>query len=118
MLKITYTGLEDMRELFASLPDSITEGMRKATKEAAVVTKDVAKRKCPVRTGKLRKSIFYEVKGTFKFVVGAKTNYATYVEYGTTRMRAQPYIRPAFIQVTRELPAYYGKAIRAEIQKI
>jgi HK97 gp10 family phage protein len=49
----------------------------------------------PVRTGRLQGSI-QAVEYTGKVVVGpVDVPYALYVEYGTSRMRAQPYIRPA-----------------------
>lgn len=50
----------------------------------------------PVRTGKLKVSIGYHYdQSTMILTVYADMGYATYVEMGTIRMRAQPYIMPA-----------------------
>ena len=58
-----------------------------------------AKIACPVDTGNLRSSIQTEVDETGNNViatVGTATEYAAYVEYGTKRMAARPYLVPAF----------------------
>lgn len=44
-----------------------------------------------------------EVAGRTSVVVGASARYAKYVEYGTRRMRARPYLRPALEAVERSL---------------
>lgn len=49
-----------------------------------------------IRTGRLRNSISNAVKMDEKAVyVGSNVEYAQYVELGTSRMRARPYIKPA-----------------------
>lgn len=57
-----------------------------------------AKRNCPVDTGRLRSSIT-EALGTdsqgLVERIGTDVEYAAYVELGTGRMRAQPFLRPA-----------------------
>ena len=53
-----------------------------------------AQENAPVDTGTLRGSITHEVEGRFA-VIGTPVEYATHVELGTSRSRAQPYLRPA-----------------------
>ena len=58
-----------------------------------------AKIAAPVDTGYLRSSISTTVTGnanTSQAVVSAGANYASYVEFGTSRMSPQPYMIPAF----------------------
>jgi HK97 gp10 family phage protein len=59
-----------------------------------------AKNLCPVDTGTLRSSIHAKPLwgSTYKHggVVYTAVEYAGYQEFGTSRMRAQPYMRPAF----------------------
>lgn len=57
-----------------------------------------AKSICPVDTGRLRSSIDHQLgsDGASLFVrVGTDVEYAAYVELGTRRMSAQPYLTPA-----------------------
>lgn len=57
-----------------------------------------AKRLCPVDTGRLRASISHEIQTDSHGligVVGSNVEYASFVEFGTSRSRAQPYLRPA-----------------------
>ena len=53
-----------------------------------------AKELCPVRTGRLRASINSRVSGK-DVMVGTNVIYAPHVEFGTSRQRAKPYLRPA-----------------------
>lgn len=61
--------------------------------KAAAVCEAEAKQDCPVDTGNLRASIHTE-KGDLEDIVGTDVEYAPYVEFGTYKMRAQPYMQP------------------------
>lgn len=53
-----------------------------------------AKKDCPVDTGRLRNSITHDVMGLSVYI-GTNVEYAPYVELGTSRQKAQPYLVPA-----------------------
>lgn len=53
-----------------------------------------AKRAAPVDTGELRDSIHAETGSDGNFLV-ANADHAAHVELGTSKMAAQPYLRPA-----------------------
>ena len=55
----------------------------------------MAKTKAPVDTGALKNSIFSAKAGDLTYKVTAPQHYAIYVEKGTRKMRAQPYLRPS-----------------------
>lgn len=58
-----------------------------------------AKLRCPVDTGNLRDSIKYRVdESEAAVIIGTNVEYAPYVEFGTAKMQAQPYLRPAVIE--------------------
>lgn len=59
---------------------------------------DVTKQLCPVRTGALRQSYGALPIDSHTVQVGSDKEYAKYVEYGTSRMAAQPHLTPAFLQ--------------------
>lgn len=58
-----------------------------------------AKRLCPVDTGRLRSSItrgeIARDGNDLVATIGTNVEYARHVEFGTSRQRAQPYLRPA-----------------------
>lgn len=85
------------------LSNDVKEKVKRELVWAGVETQNRARVNCPVDTGTLRNSITYEPKGDFDVVVGAYTDYASYVEYGTRKMNAQPYLIPAFEEVSKEL---------------
>ena len=60
----------------------------------ANVILDEAQANCPVDTGFLRESGFIQAIGD-DVQIGFEAPYASYVEFGTYRMAAQPFLRPA-----------------------
>ena len=65
-------------------------------KKEEAYSKSELTRQGAVDTGRLRSSMTHEVtdSGT-AVIVGTSTEYATYVEAGTSKMPARPYLRPA-----------------------
>ena len=57
-------------------------------------------------TGRLANSITFDRLGDLTASVGSALNYAPWLEYGTSRMAARPFFRPA---VERMRPKYIGK---------
>lgn len=54
-----------------------------------------AKQLCPVDTGRLRNSITHQQQDENTEIVGSNVEYSVFVEMGTRKMKAQPYLRPA-----------------------
>ena len=83
---------EDLREN----ADTLTRRASQVVRKAALDTMADAKTLAPVDTGNLRGSITTDTRtGDLSAVVEATASYAAYVEFGTRRMRPQPYMRPA-----------------------
>ena len=80
--------------------DEVLNAMRgsigRALTRIGLSAEGYAKKECPVDTGNLRNSITNEVRQSEKAVyIGTGVEYAAYVELGTVRTKAQPYLRPA-----------------------
>lgn len=74
----------------------IQRAIDRALEEIGLAAEGYAKRACPVDTGNLRNSITHAVEGSEDAVyVGTDVEYAPYVEMGTRRTAAQPFLRPA-----------------------
>lgn len=83
-----------MRELFSS-PNGPAG---KYLKSQGIRVQRRAKQRCPVDTGRLRSSIVEALGSDSKGLVeriGTDVAYGKHVELGTSRMRAQPFLRPA-----------------------
>lgn len=74
----------------------IARAIDRALEEIGLAAEGYAKRACPVDTGRLRNSITHQLDvGDKSVYVGTSVEYAPYVEMGTSRTAAQPFLRPA-----------------------
>ena len=64
-------------------------------KTATLMVERDAKIFCPVDTGTLKRSITHEFISDTEAQVGTNMEYAPFVELGTNKMAAKPFIRPA-----------------------
>jgi HK97 gp10 family phage protein len=92
--------IEGMSALRRALLNVTREGRRTAQREVLRTLLNIqrrAKERCPVDTGRLRNSIAFELdEDRLSGGVGTNVEYAPFVEHGTSRMAAQPFLFPAF----------------------
>lgn len=72
--------------------DTLVDDWMETSVLPAMVNK--AKRLAPIDTGELEGSIHYTSEN-HKYYIGADADHAAHVELGTSKMSAQPYLRPA-----------------------
>lgn len=101
---IKYNNLPRIAE---QLPQAVSEIVRKAAYDVEAHAKSIV----PVDTGKLKNSITSEFPSQTKAIISPHTEYAAYVEFGTRRQRAKPYMRPA---AERVAPAFLANMKRLE----
>ncbi|AZF91004.1 tail completion or Neck1 protein [Streptococcus phage CHPC931] len=104
MATIKFEGLDEMAQslLKNASPERRSKVLRKygsKLKEAAIKRAQFNK---GYSTGATRRSITLEA-GSDRAVVEALTNYSGYLEVGTRKMEAQPFMRPALDQVVPEM---------------
>lgn len=80
-----------------NLNNNIEKDLRRAITRGCLAIERDAKINAPVDTGNLRASITTKVKN-LEGEVGTNVNYAGYVEFGTYKQAAQPYLYPAYAQ--------------------
>ena len=89
-------NIESMRVIvhkeFIEKATGVLEDLSDAASAAVVIR---AKARCPVKSGHLRDSIDRIKLPDGGYAVGSPARYASNVEYGTSRQRAQPFLRPA-----------------------
>lgn len=73
------------------------QDVKRVVKQNGSEMQEKAQRNCPVDTGTLKRSIGLEITdGGNTAEVEPGANYGGYVELGTRKMQAQPYLKPAF----------------------
>ena len=73
-------------------------------------------RKVPVDTGTLKQSVYLEGK-PFSVEVGYNADYATPIEFGTYKMKAQPFFRPAIAEAKKNFNKNWSVQIQKEYKK-
>lgn len=101
-VSIKITGTEQVLAALQSRIDSLRVQVDQAIQGAGINTEAQAKQACPVDTGRLRSSIQYN-PGILSCTVGTNVNYGPYIEYGTYKMKAQPFLYPAFRSASSQL---------------
>lgn len=100
-------GLARLVRRLGKLSDSQVAVARLEVKRGALNVQTKARRRAAVDTGRLRNSITHEVaEDGLSAVVGTNVEYAPYVEFGTRRMRARPFLFPA---LEEEVPAFRSR---------
>lgn len=93
--------------------DALPEQIEQALTAIGLTAESYAKRDCPVDTGRLRNSITNAVEGGEQSVyIGSNVEYAAFVELGTSRMKARPYLKPAATEHIAEYKSLAEQALK------
>lgn len=117
-------GLDDLEKQFDRLIDTTKrKTMQKALNAGMAPIKKEAKARAPVKTGLLKKSIrSKQMKFTDKPAVGlfvsSKAYYWYFIEHGTSKMAAAPFLRPAADSKHEEGVEKFKEKLKGEIDKI
>ncbi len=68
--------------------------------------------KVPVDKGKLKQSLNSGKTGKYTAVFGSPSEYAPYQEFGTYKMKAQPYLRPAADNLKKSGSRIFAKILK------
>lgn len=96
-MKIEFDDKEVLA-MFEKIANEVPKAMKDIVSNAGAVALTEARNKVPVDTGALKGSLTLEVDlngDTPSATVGTNLEYAPAVEYGTSRHRPQPFMRPA-----------------------
>ena len=102
--------VESNIDLFKS---ALPEQKALALEAIGLVAEGHAKAECPVDTGRLRNSISHARDDDAAYI-GTNVEYAPYVELGTSRMKARPFLRPAAEDYSMEYEALVKSALTNE----
>lgn len=111
----SYKDLKGLNKYLKKISDKTPEVTESIVKQAAYKVESNAKRNCPVDTGRLRGSIATKLEG-LEAEVGTNVEYATFIEYGTVKQAAQPFMTPARQSVENELNKIIAKEVMAYLR--
>lgn len=106
-------GSAELARALTKLSLEMPQAVEKALTAAALNVERGAKQRCPVDTGRLRASITHRVEAD-RAEVFTVVEYAPYVEFGTSRRAASPFLAPA---AEEERPEY-ERRIRDAVRKV
>ena len=101
-LEITYKGVKGAQNALAQFPEELDSVIKEHLDDLGEQVYSEMTSLVPVDTGELRDSIGYTVSGEGELNFEATADYAGFVEYGTTRMVAQPYFNPPLDKLRSE----------------
>lgn len=110
------TGMDALRRKLGSIKHAIENDIFEEAGHAWVEQdfKPAAKQLAPVASGELRDSIDGEVNPQ-QIRVFASADHARFVEEGTVKQSAQPFMEPAFQKTRRKLAAHARAALKKRL---
>jgi len=105
-------GVEEFKAAMERLQSAMQRHVHRQLTNWAADIKALARQLVPVRTGRLRSSIYAKIR-EWVAEIGAEAAYALFVELGTRYMRARPYLYPAIQEHLPRLEQIVCEAVDA-----
>jgi len=115
-MEMHIAGLPELREKLNLLDEGMKRNVHQAMLFEGEAMKNTARAKCPVRTGRLRDSIFAKV-ADWIIRLGATAPYAVYQEFGTRYIQARRFLSNAVELHMQSLLNRINRAIGDSIQE-
>jgi len=97
MIEVSIKGLEELERKLRYLPHSIQGRVDEKLGVGTGMVAEQARDFAPFLTGYLRSTIGFERRDLLDWIVYAGAYYAPFVEGGTSKMAARPFMRPALV---------------------
>lgn len=96
-VSVQLQGKQGLLNKLKLLVPKVREGAKQAVAETALLIESDAKQLAPVDTGRLRSSIHAEIAPDgLSATVSDGVTYGIFIELGTRRQKAQPFLGPAY----------------------
>lgn len=120
-LNVGIEGADEVIQLLEEMGAAASAVLEQAAAAGGQIVLEDAKSRCPIDTGALKASLHMDkgkskkpdIKQEVKISPGKQEYYGTFVELGTTRQAAQPYLRPAVDKNKEKI----AKAVTQEIAR-
>lgn len=118
-IKIEVTGVKELQAKLLTISTKLPSIVAQAVSEGAGVVENSAKSKVRVKTGNLKNSIEQKNKtqtsSKVSVDIGTDVDYAAPNEYGTSKMSAQPFLRPALDENSNAIKTKIEAAIKSAL---
>ena len=114
-VSISVDGSDVIRALNRIKRSAQGPAMQRGLYAGALLAEGSIKRLTPVDTGNLRSSVKAEEVSSQEARIATGVEYAPHVEYGTSKMSAQPYMRPGLENNRDAIVQAVAAALRQEI---
>jgi len=115
-MEIHVENLPALREKLIQLDDIMKRKVQEAMKFEAEAMKTMARERCPVRTGRLRDSIYATVQD-WTVQIGATAPYAIYQELGTRYIEPREFLKNAVELHMQSLISRLNRALGESIKE-
>ena len=119
--RISISGGKQIAARLSRISQAVPTKVELALRKGALMIERDAKLECPVDTGRLRNDISHKIidSGTNdpKAEIGNSLRYAPFVEQGTSKQAAQPFLRPAFEKNIEKIKDLIKEAVRKSMKK-
>jgi len=111
MIRARFIGMAHLSAALRRLPADRSAALAAAVSAGARDVRDAAIRNLPRRSGRLARRVTVETTPDgLAATVGTDLDYGTFLEFGTRRMAARPWLRPAFLDLRARLRARLARA--------
>lgn len=112
-----YCDIEIKNDKRKEIAKQKEEAIERAFEAIGMQAEGYAKLKCPVDTGHLRDSISHQyVPNDNAEYIGTNVKYAPYVEFGTSKMKAQPFLKPSASEHAEEYRKIFEATLRNQFK--
>lgn len=122
MMEFEFGGLDELANKLEQTAKNVKKGKEEALLAGAKVMQEATKKLAPVKTGKLetRVEISDVENGEIQVYVDqqGKAYYGYFHEIGTSKMRAQPFMGPAFNQSISKIQNAMADKMRQELLSV
>lgn len=113
-MKMHMEGVPELKEKLNQLDGDMKRNVHDAMRFEANAMKNAARARCPIRTGRLRDSIFAKVE-EWTVKLGATAPYAVYLEFGTRYVQPRRFLSNAVESRMQSLVNRMSRAIKQAI---
>jgi len=113
-MEMNVEGIPELQEKLNRLDEGMKRDVQDAMRFEAEIMRNTARARCPVRTGRLRESIFAKVED-WLVKLGAMAPYAVYQEFGTRYIHPRRFLSNAVELHMQSLISRINQAIKQAV---